>query len=154
MRASSWQLSFLQTTYNKPQLALQSKCLMSLLNSGSRISRVRPWHSARAQGWHTMFGALVVGGGNTSILDKVCFSGSNLLMPLSALQSKRGSVMQQAVKPFFRFLLKHLSQTLYCKSEGKPVNFRLLRCFLWSLVFQGWSPDHCGVAENRWRVCF
>ena len=150
MRASSWQLSFLQTTYNKPQLALQSKCLMSLLNSGSRISRVRPWHSRLA---HYVWRA-GCGGGNTSILDKVCFSGSNLLMPLSALQSKRGSVMQQAVKPFFRFLLKHLSQTLYCKSEGKPVNFRLLRCFLWSLVFQGWSPDHRGVAENRWRVCF
>lgn len=41
-------------------------------------------------------------GGNTSILDMVCFSGSNLLMPLSALQSKRGSVTHQAVKTFFR----------------------------------------------------
>lgn len=93
-RPDNYHLS--KTTHNKPQLALQSKCPMSLLNSGSKISRpgLGTQHVLEA-------GTLCLAhqwGGNTSILDKVCFSGSNLLMPLSALRSWRGSVTHQAVK--------------------------------------------------------
>lgn len=133
MRTSSWQLSSLQTTNNKPQLALQSKCPMSLLNSGSKISRL---------GLGTLLG-LKAGtlclaywwGGNTSILDKVCFSGSNLLMLLSAFQSKRGSVMHQAVKTFFSFLLKHLSHP--STVNQREVGHRITNYWVVVLVFSG-----------------
>lgn len=131
MRTSSWQLSSLQTTNNKPQLALQSKCPMSLLNSGSKISRfglgtlreLKAGTLCLAYWW----------GGNTSILDKVCFSGSNLLMPLSAIQSKRGSVMHQAVKTFFRFLLKHLPRPTTVNQ--REVGDRILNYLVFNACF-------------------
>lgn len=68
---------------------------MSLLNRGSKIARL-------GLGMVLVLKAHYVycWGGNTSILDKICFSGSNLLMPLSALQSKRGSVTHHALKDF------------------------------------------------------
>lgn len=112
---------------------------MSLLNSGSKISRLS-------------LGTLVVikagipcvanwRGGNTSILDKVCFSCSNLLMPLSALQSLRGSVAQQAVKTFFRLLLNHLSHLSppLNQRESRSLNFALLGARL-VLCFSGMLP--------------
>lgn len=132
MRTSSWQLSSLQTTNNKPQQALRSKCPMSLLNSGSKISRF---------GLGTLLvlkaGTLCLAywqrGGNTSILDKVCFSGSNLLMSLSALQSKRGSVMHSK-----NFLFSSSVPPLCTSQGGRSLKSTLLGvllvCFFWTAL--------------------
>lgn len=73
------------------------------------------WHTG---GW---------GGGDTSILDKVCFPRSGLLMPLSESRSKKGLMTHPTVKTFFRSRPRHRSPPPPphdCQSESRSLNFR------------------------------
>lgn len=88
----------LQTSDNAPQLVRCCERPMYPLHSGSKISRFGLGTRPRAQGRSTMSVKLLWGEeGDTSILDKVCFSSSSLLMPLSALPPRRGSQYKRSL---------------------------------------------------------
>lgn len=162
MRTSCWQLSSLQTTNSKPQLALQGKCPVRLLSSGSKISRLGLGTRLALKA-----GTLCLAywwGGNTSILDKVCFSGSNLLMPLSALQSNRGSVTHQAVKTSLGpcWSIFPAPSTVNQREVGHWISDYLdvlsFSCLFYLDVKVSiswiWALTCHDTAEDRRRVCF